>query len=109
MGIDRTTTLIHSKLAEVSSEANFMLHKRNQEINIIVKESQITIKESQVTVEESYAKIKTLQHLLENEKIQNEKFRHQQEGKFLLDQPSLTQRLTHQSRSGKRACRSATA
>jgi hypothetical protein len=82
MGIDRTTALIHCKLAEVSLEANFLLHKQNQEINIIVKESQITITESQATVEESHAKIQILQHLLENEKIQNEKFRRQQEGRL---------------------------
>jgi hypothetical protein len=75
MGIDRTTALIHSKLAEVTSEAMVQLHKRNQRI-------EITVQESQITIEESHSTIQRLESMLEEAKLENENYRRQEESQL---------------------------
>lgn len=65
MGIERTASLIHSKLAEITSEAMVELHKRNKRIEL--------------KVEESHSTIQRLESLLEEAKLENEKHRLQEE------------------------------
>ena len=45
IGVDKTTMKIHAKLAEVNSEATFQLHKRSQNIHILVEDSNTRIKD----------------------------------------------------------------
>jgi len=49
MGVEKTASVIHGKLAEVTSEAMINLHKRNQKIQLTVEESKVKIEESQIT------------------------------------------------------------
>jgi hypothetical protein len=72
MGIEKTASVIHSKLAEVTSEAMVNLHKRNQQI-------QLTVEESQITLEESHATIQRLESMLREARLENEKYRQQEE------------------------------
>lgn len=72
MGIEKTASVIHSKLAEVTSEAMVNLHKRNQQI-------QLTVEESKITLEESHSTIQRLESMLEEARLENEKYRQQEE------------------------------
>ena len=72
MGIDKTASLIHGKLAEVTSEAMVQLHKRNQRI-------ELTVQESQITIEESHSTIQRLENMLKEARLENEKYRQQEE------------------------------
>lgn len=79
MGVEKTAFVIHSKLAEVTSEAMINLHKRNQQIQLTVEESKITIEESKITIEESHSTIQRLESMLEEAKRENEKYRQQEQ------------------------------
>jgi hypothetical protein len=79
LGVDKTASTIHGKLAEVTSEAMVQLHKRNQRIELTVQESQLTIKESQITIKESHSTIQRLESMLEKARLENEKYREQEE------------------------------
>jgi hypothetical protein len=79
MGIDKTTTLIHSKLADVTNQAMVSLHKRNRDIELKVRESKIIIEESQITIQESHTSIKRLESMLEESKQELERYRSQEE------------------------------
>ncbi len=79
MGVEKTASIIHSKLAEVTSEAMINLHKRNQKIQLTVEESRVKIEESQITIEESHSTIQRLERMLEEARLENEKYRKQEE------------------------------
>ncbi|KAE9370953.1 hypothetical protein N431DRAFT_379747 [Stipitochalara longipes BDJ] len=79
MGVEKTASIIHGKLAEVTSEAMLNLHKRNQQIQLTVEESKVKIEESQITIEESHSTIQRLERMLEEARLENEKYRQQEE------------------------------
>jgi len=78
IGVEKTASLIHGKLAEVTSEAMINLHKRNQQIQLTVEESKLKIEESQITLEESHSTIQRLEQMLEEARLENEKYRQQE-------------------------------
>ena len=82
MGIDKTTITIHAKLAEVNSEATFQLHKRSQNIHIIVEDNNARIKELKGSNNELERLNGVLARSLERLEDQHTKFVHKVERTF---------------------------
>jgi hypothetical protein len=72
IGVEKTASTIHGKLAEVTSEAMVQLHKRNQRI-------ELTVQESKRTVDESHSTIQRLESMLQAARIENQRYRQQEE------------------------------
>ena len=72
IGVEKTASTIHGKLAEVTSEAMVQLHKRNQRI-------ELTVQESKRTVEELHSTIQQLESMLKDADLKNQRYRQQEE------------------------------
>jgi hypothetical protein len=74
-GIDKTAAQVHRKLAEVSSEAMFHLHKRSQSIHVTVRDSNTQIKDLQ-------RQNKVLVHAYEHLAANYDRFREEVESRY---------------------------